>query len=332
MSTAVSNRKTTKTMRAAVLTDPGRVTLGSIAVPPPGPWEVRVRLEGCGVCGSNLEPYLGREWFNYPFEPGAPGHEGWGVVDAIGNEVAGFKAGERVGLMSFHAFAEYDVAHADSVVKLPPSLDNQAFPAEPLACAMNIARRAAFRHGETVAIIGIGFQGALLTRLATEAGARVIAISRREYALKQALQSGAEACIVMDDHWRIIEQVKELSGGGFCDCVIEATGTQWPLDVAGELVKERGRLVVAGYHQDGPRQVNMQLWNWRGIDVINAHERDPHVYTRGMHEAVEAVCAGKIKLQPLLTHQFKLEELPKAFEMLKQRPDGFMKGIVCYDH
>ena len=50
---------------------------------------------------------------------------------------------------------------------------------------------------------------------------------------------------------------------------------------------ERGRLVIAGYHQDGPRQVNMQLWNWRGIDVINAHERDPRRYVDGMRAAVD---------------------------------------------
>ena len=79
----------------------------------------------------------------------------------------------------------------------------------------------------------------------------------------------------MHDHWQIIERVRELTGGTFCDRVIEAVGKQWPLDLAAELTREGGRLVIAGYHQDGPRQVNMQLWNWRGFDVVNAHERDP---------------------------------------------------------
>ena len=63
--------------------------------------------------------------------------------------------------------------------------------------------------------------------------------------------------------------------------MIEAVGKQWPLDLAAELTREGGRLVIAGYHQDGPRQVNMQLWNWRGFDVANAHERDPQVAVRG---------------------------------------------------
>jgi threonine dehydrogenase-like Zn-dependent dehydrogenase len=82
--------------------------------------------------------------------------------------------------------------------------------------------------------------------------------------------------------------VKALTDGKWCERVIECTGLQWPLDLAGELTAERGRLVIAGYHQDGLRQVNLQLWNWRGIDVINAHERDPQAYVDGMKRAVDA--------------------------------------------
>ncbi len=93
----------------------------------------------------------------------------------------------------------------------------------------------------------------------------------------------------MDDHWKIIDRVKQLTGGQLCDRVIEVVGEQWPLDLAAELTRERGRLIIAGYHQEGPRQVNMQLWNWRGLDVINAHERDPKVYLEGIRLAVDAV-------------------------------------------
>jgi NADPH2:quinone reductase len=66
------------------------------------------------------------------------------------------------------------------VVPLPSELDGHPFPGEPLGCAMNIFKRAEIRAGQTVAIIGIGFLGALLTQLAAQAGARVIAISRRQ--------------------------------------------------------------------------------------------------------------------------------------------------------
>jgi threonine dehydrogenase-like Zn-dependent dehydrogenase len=193
---------------------------------------------------------------------------------------------------------------------------------------MNIFRRADIRAGQTVAIVGIGFLGAILTRLATDAGARVIAISRRAFSLQVARQMGAAETIPMDDHYAIIGQVKALTGGQFCERVIEAVGKAWPLDLAAELTAERGKLVIAGYHQDGPRQVNVQLWNWRGIDVINAHERDPAVYAQGVREAVDAVVAGRLDPTPLYTHVYPLAQLGEALDATRDRPDGFLKALV----
>jgi len=139
---------------------------------------------------------------------------------------------------------------------------------------------------------------------------------------------GAAETIPMDDHWRIIKRVKELTGGVFCDVTVEAVGKQWPLDLAAELTRERGRLVVAGYHQDGRRQVNMQLWNWRGLDVINAHERDPQVYVDGIRGAANAVVEGVLDPEPLYTHVFPLERLGEALDATGSRPDGFMKALI----
>ena len=319
---------TSNSMRAAVLEGPGALKIDDAAIPRPGAGEVRVRLEGCGVCASNLTPWEGPEWMQFPTEPGALGHEGWGFVDAVGDGVEGLAVGDRVAALSFKSYAEYDVAKADAVIRLPDALAGQPFPGEPLGCAMNIFRRSAIEAGQTVAIVGIGFLGAILTRLATDAGARVIAISRRPFSLDVARRMGAAETIAMDDHYAIIEQVRALTGGTFCDRVIEAVGKQWPLDLAGELVREGGRLIVAGYHQDGPRQVNMQLWNWRGIDVINAHERDPEVNLRGMREAVEAVASGRLDPTPLYTHVYPLDRLGEALDATRDRPDGFLKALI----
>src|SRR5690606_11954840 len=122
--------------------------------------------------------------------------------------------------------------------------------------------------------------------------------------------------------------VKRLTNGKGCEVVIEAVGLQWPLDLAAELTAERGRLVIAGYHQDGARQVNMQLWNWRGLDVINAHERDPKIYYSGMRKAVDAVASGRLDPTLLYTHQFDLNEIGKAFQTMKERPEKFLKALV----
>jgi threonine dehydrogenase-like Zn-dependent dehydrogenase len=315
--------------RAAVVTGPGTARTQSIPLREPGPGEVRVRLEGSGVCASSLPLWQGRDWFSYPCEPGAPGHEGWGVIDAVGDTVNDVQPGQRVAVLSYHAFATFDIAPAAHVVPLPAALDHQPVPGEPLGCAFNVFRRSAIEPGQDVAIVGIGFLGALLTRLAADAGARVIALSRRPFALEIARQFGAAETIALDDHGRALARVRSLTAGRGCMRVIEAVGEQWPLDLAGELAAERGRLVIAGFHQDGSRRVDLQLWNWRGLDVVNAHERDPAAYLRGMNEAVSAIEAGRLDPSPLYTHRYDLDQLGLALNHAIERPDGFLKGLVC---
>jgi threonine dehydrogenase-like Zn-dependent dehydrogenase len=313
---------------AAVVTGPRSAAVRRIPRPTPGPGEVLVRLEGCGVCGSSLPFWEGRSWFTYPGEPGTPGHEGWGVVEAVGEQVTGPRPGDRVAALSFHAFAEYDLAAADAVVPLPDSLGGQAFPGEAIGSAVNAFRRASVRAGDTVVVIGIGFLGAILTRLAAAAGARVVAVSRREYALEVARAQGAEVVIPFESPERIVARVSDLTDGAFANRVFEVVGLQHALDLAGELTGVRGTLVVAGYHQDGLRQVNMQLWNWRGIDVVNAHERDPAAYVAGMREAVALVAEGRLDPTPLYTHRFPLDRAGSALEAMRTRPDGFLKALV----
>ena len=314
--------------RAAVITQPGRIELKQTLFRVPLAGEVRVQLEGCGVCASNIPVWQGQPWFQYPLEPGAPGHEAWGLVNMTGPNVHEVSPGDRVALLSSHAYAEYDVCRASELVKIPAGLESQPLPGEALGCAMNIFRRAAIVPGETVAIVGIGFLGALLTQLAANAGASVIATSRRKEPLAIAKRFGATETIQSIDPEQVKKIVMEMTFGRGCDCVVEAVGNQPALDLATELTSERGRLVIAGYHQDGPRQVNMQLWNWRGLDVINAHERDPQVYVRGMKEAIVAIAAGQLDPAPLYTHRFTLDQLSDAFTAITERPPDFMKGLL----
>lgn len=315
-------------MKAALMTGPGKIEIQQVPVPVPNPGQVRVRLEGCGVSASNLGPCAAPERMTFPATPGGPGREGWGRIDAVGPGVDVSNIGQRVTLLSHHAYAEFDVAREDAVVRLPPSLDNLPFPGEPLGCAMNIFKRSAVHPGDVVAVVGAGFIGIMLVQLCAAAGAEVIAISRREFSRRLAETAGAAHVIPMEDEAHIISRVSALTGGRFCDVVIEAVGLQWPLDLAAELTRERGRLVIAGNHQDGPRQINMQLWNWRGLDVINAHERDPAIYLQGMRQAIRACVGGRLDVGQYITHHFPLEELDIALDATRDRPPGFLKAAI----
>ena len=314
--------------KAAILQAPQKVSVEKIELPEPGKGEVRIRLEGSGVCASNIPVWEGRDWFDYPVTPGEPGHEGWGVIDKVGEGVTNWKVGDRVTALTYKAYATHDIAKEDNIVKLPDSFSGKPFPGEPLGCAMNIFKRSDIQKGQKVAIVGNGFLGTLLVQLAKSAGAEVIAVSRREFSLETAKKAGADHLVQMDDHYKIIEKIKELTNGNFCERVIECTGKEWPLNLSIELTGERGKLIVAGFHQDGMRSVNVQMLNWRGIDMISAHERDPQQYIKGIKAAVEAVEQGKMNPYPLFTHTFSLEEMDKAYEHLTKRPDGFIKALI----
>ncbi|MFL5037002.1 MAG: L-iditol 2-dehydrogenase, partial [Microvirga sp.] len=226
-------------------------------------------------------------------------------------------AGQPVTALTYRAYAEHDLARADSIIPLPEALADRPVLGEPVACAVNVMRRSGVQEGDTVVLLGTGFLGTLLLQLLRRhKPGRVIAVSRRRMDPALAERLGVEVLTYED----------QVPGGA--DVVIEATGKQGPLDLATNLVRVRGRLIVAGYHQDGPRTVNLQLWNWRGLDVINAHERDPEVYMAGIRAAVAAVTSGRLDPRPLYTHVYPLERLGEALDATRDRPDGFLKALV----
>jgi len=269
--------------------------LTSAELPEAGPADALIRIEGCGICASSLPLWEGREWFEYPFPPGAPGHEPWGEVESGPREIVG----RRVAFLSDRAFAERAVVPSDQIVALPAELDGLPFPGEALACAVLVLRRADVSAGQTVAIVGLGFLGRATAQLCRAAGANLVEIRRGD------------------------------EPDGEFERVIECAGTQEALDTAACLVATRGRLVIAGYHQDGPRTVDLRSWNWRGLDVVNAHERDPLAVIAAIEEAARLAAAGILDLAALATHRFPLERLGEAFEAARTRHDGFVKAWVA---
>lgn len=315
-------------MKAVVINSPNSISIAEVAIPDPKAHQVRIKLEGSGVCASNIPIIEGREWFNYPVVAGNPGHEGWGTIDSLGKDVTNLNVGDRVACLSYNAYAEYDIANAEDIVPLPSSLDNKPFPGEALGCAMNIFSRSDIHNRQTVAIVGCGFLGLLLIQLAKSSGAKVIALSQRDFSLQSALKAGADEIVRMDDHYRVIEQVKKITSNKLCTRVIEATGKEWPLNLSIELTAEREKLIVAGFHQDGMRQVNMQMLNWKGIDMINAHERSSQKYIEGIQKAVIAVENGSMNPFPFFTHKYLLDDAQEAFKNLIERPAGFIKALI----
>src|SRR6266403_3006110 len=317
-------------MRVAVLMNPRRFDIRKFSIPRPAEREVRVRVEYCGICSSNLGPWKGAPWFSYPFPPGAPGHEATGIIEEIGDKVSNLRIWERVATLSYQAFAEHVITKADNVVSISHLSRESLFLGEPLGCAVIVFTRAQIRKGDWVAIVGVGFFGAILLQLCLDGGAKVIAISRRQLALRIAEEFRVQHCLEMKERSQVVEDVRAITGGALCDAVIEAGGVQETLDLASDLCRTRGRLIIAGYHQDGSRTINMQQWNWHGLDVINAHERDELIYVQGMREAAAIVSRGNIQLEDLVSHRFPIEQIAEGFRLAEERPEGFLKGVVVF--
>src|SRR3954452_17295922 len=108
-------------MRASVIAAPRTSALQRVQRPQPGPGQVLIELEGSGVCASSIPVWEGRSWFEYRQAAGAPGHEGWGRVAAIGEGVTRVKPGDRVAALSYRAHAEFNVANQAALVPLPDS-------------------------------------------------------------------------------------------------------------------------------------------------------------------------------------------------------------------
>jgi threonine dehydrogenase-like Zn-dependent dehydrogenase len=309
-------------MRAAVLLGDGHSKVTETIVASPGPGEVLLKLEGCGVCASNLPAWQGRSWFQYPMEAGSPGHEPWGRVAERGDRNAP-AIGTRVTGLSWRAYAEFDIARTEHLVPVPERYDDRPFPGEALACAMNVFERSAIERDMRVAVIGAGFIGGMLVQLATAEGASVTAFSQRQWSLDRAVDQGAVAAMPIEEGL-----AGTGSGNSPFDCVIECTGMQEGLDAASKLVGIRGRLVIAGYHQEGLRNINIGEWNWKGIDVINAHEREPARYVAGASAAIEAIEQKRVDPWPLFTHTVPLDRIDDAFDLMQSRPDGFTKAVL----
>lgn len=297
-------------MRAAQLVGPRELQIVEVADPTPGPGEVLVRLRACGVCASDLNAWRGVAGIEYPLPPGAPGHETWGEV--VGEGVEGLSAGQAVTGLLWNGLAEFGVARAENLVAVEAPLLG-----EPLACAINVIRRAGL--ADQLAFVGFGYLAAVCAQL-LPTGMRWIALSRRGESRTLALALGAQAAYSF-------EQIPAELWDSL-PLVIECAGVQQTLDVGTWLTAYGGRLVIAGYHADGPRTVDMQSWNWKGIDVINAHDRRPAVFVRALHDGLRLIAERGLNLSALHTHEYELDHAAAAFQAAEHHPSGFVKGLV----
>lgn len=312
-------------MRQAALTGPRTFTVVERPMPSIADEDVLVQVHYCGVCMGEVATWANR-LDRYPLYIG---HEIAGVIVDKGNAVREFDVGQRVMAVTMgNGYADYVRAHRSELVAVPAGLSLRNALGEPLACAVNAAGRANIRLGDTVVIIGAGFMGLLMLQLARVSGAaQVLMVDVRRELATVAKALGASDLIPPEE---AVRRVAETTQDALADVVVEATGKEAPLQLAGDLVRTRGTVVIYGYHQEGQRTVNIGQWNWKGIDVVNGHERDTARYVEGMRRGMALAMHGRVQLSPLVTHEFSGEDINAAFSMAEEKPFGFIKAVTAW--
>jgi threonine dehydrogenase-like Zn-dependent dehydrogenase len=304
-------------MRAAFLTAAG-FELRKIDMPAWGPDEVLVQTLGCGICEGDIQLYQTRQEMG--LSEMLLGHEGTGVVAAVGGNVRAFGEGDTVTALG-GAYADYFVARPPQLVKLPAGLDQPYALGEPIACCVHASDRFGIRPGDRVAVVGCGFMGLICLQLARYQGAAVIcAIDPIDERREMAGQLGATVA----GHPEFMQGQLDAF-----DVVIEAAGVQSALDLCGHLVTQHGRLILMGYHQSngGLRTIDMRLWNYKAIDVVNGHVRRIDEKLQAMRRGVDLLSQGHLATKALTTI-YPLAQVEQAFQDLLGRKAGLFKAVL----
>jgi threonine dehydrogenase-like Zn-dependent dehydrogenase len=157
--------------------------------------------------------------------------------------------------------------------------------------------------------------------LAHSLARHVVAIDVREDARAAAIANGADEAREPSAALDLADEV---------EVVIEASGTAPGLDLATKLVRQHGILSILGFHV-GERRVDLETWNYKALDVVNAHVRDERLMRAGIETGVRLQAAGRIDAGELITHRFALDQVDDAFSALRDKPVGFVKSVVEWD-
>lgn len=262
-------------MQAAVVEAFGEpLVLRLLDIPEPGPGQILIKTEACGVCHTDLHAARG-DWPIKPSPPFVPGHEGIGVVVAIGAGVTSVQEGERVGVPWLYSacghceyclsawetvcasaqfggytqnggFSEYILADPDYVAHIPTGLEPRD--AAPIICAGLTSykgiKEASVMPGQWIAISGVGGLGHLAVQYAKAMGLRVCAVDIDDGKLAHATRLGADA-VVNALHGDAVEAVKKATDGGAHGVLITAPSLSAFTQGVG-MTRKHGTCVLVG--------------------------------------------------------------------------------------
>jgi threonine dehydrogenase-like Zn-dependent dehydrogenase len=305
-------------MRAARLHGVRDLRIETLPVPEPSAGELLIRIEGCGVCPTDVRKYLsGLAADKYPLNPG---HEWVGRVESHGPDVVGWDVGRRVYGDTYAGYAEYAILPAEPApwshgpLALPDDLPlERAIFVEPLAdCLHAVGDQARLAPGQRAAVLGAGQMGLQLVIAAALAGARVVAVEPLAERRELALEFGAE------------EALGSLVGvePGSIEVVIVSVGAAALVRNAIELAAPGGRVVLfAGFGEQPEAMLDLNRIHYDEITLIGSEwiGTPPNQRRERYADALDLLVSGAAPLERLVDARCGLDELSDAFAAVQER-------------
>jgi L-iditol 2-dehydrogenase len=356
----VSGESLPPTMRAVVLTDRCKHEIrDDVPVPRPGPMEVLCKVDSVAICGTDLHIYEGRfagRWpKSYPF---IPGHEWSGTVVQVGQgaDALGWQPGQRVagtshagcgycrmcrtgrynlcenygreplhhqyGHYSQGADAEYVVHSIKSVFPMPDSLELEfGAMVDTASIALHSVKRPGINPGDVVVVVGAGPMGFLTADCALALGAGSVIVTGSGERLARAKQLGF---VTIDYRAQDpVAEVRRLTNGRGANVAIDTGGTAESIRQAVEVLAKGGRVALTGVPTEGQAALPMQKIVLEEIDLYGVRAN-----RNTMEEVIPLIVSGRVRVKPLVTHRFRLEDYGQALETFANRVDGALKVLV----
>lgn len=344
-------------MKAVQILGPQKIEVVELPKPIPGEKDILIRVKAVGLCGTDLEllrgemPYIQQGFTTYPI---IPGHEWSGIIEETGDEVKEFIPGDRVtGDVSIGcgecdyckkgrfnlcanryevgsyrnkdgAYAEYILMPAKHVYKLPENVTlEEAALCEPAATAAYSVVKSGVGFGDTVLTIGDGPIGQLSMQCAKAVGAgKVILVGSWPEKMQIALNTGADQVISYRNE-DVVKKVLDITNGKGVDVVIENSGNPEAIEQSIKSVKMGGKIVLVSIYGKGKVPVDIDSVIINDVDIYGVLA-SPNTFAG----TLALMGAGKINVKPLITHQFPLEEIKKAIQLVYERKEFRIKILL----
>ncbi len=339
-------------MLAAVCHRPGDLTIEEVDKPVPGPGQAVVKVRATGVCGSDVDGYLGRHpWIKLPI---ILGHECSGVVDSVGRGVTGVRPGDRVVVEPFFvcekcpnclkghynmcrqitiighqvsgSFAQYILMNERFLHPMPQGISFEVGAlAEPISGALHGVGRCGLKIGELVVVIGCGTIGYFLMQHALNSGARVL-VSEPDARKRKAARAVGAHWVVDPAAESLRDKVRGLTDGIGADCVMEAVGIPETIRETVGLTRKGGRILLMGWtgnEADPFDCTNMTLDEMTVLGTMG--------FAWDFPVTLDLLARGKLDAERIVTHRFSLEQTEEALQTLHEKRGGVWKATIVMD-